>query len=143
MKTGRAVEKKNGKTKVKRTCKNISENTLFLKSYRVFFLNFRIVKLLRINQTPKVMTLDEIMQQLQQLGHESIKKVLVKHGAREPFFGVKVEDLKKIVKRVKTDYPLSLELYNTGNSDAMYLAGLIADPSKMTRQNLNQWVEKT
>jgi len=79
---------------------------------------------------------------LKQNGHESIKKGLVKHGAREPFFGVKVEDLKKIVKRVKTDYPLSLELYNTGNSDAMYLAGLIADPSKMTREDLNNWVEK-
>jgi len=79
---------------------------------------------------------------LQQLGNESTKKVLVKHGAREPFYGVKVEDLKKIVKKVKTDYPLSLELYNTGNSDAMYLAGLIADPIKMTRDDLNNWVEK-
>jgi len=88
------------------------------------------------------MTLNEIMQQLQQSGNEGTKKVLVKHGAREPFYGVKVEDLKKIVKKVKTDYPLSLELYNTGNSDAMYLAGLIADPIKMTREDLNDWVEK-
>ena len=88
------------------------------------------------------MTLDEIIQQLQKFGNESTKKVLVKHGAREPFYGVKVEDLKKIVKKVKTDYPLSLELYNTGNSDAMYLAGLIADPGKMTRDDLNDWVEK-
>ena len=88
------------------------------------------------------MNLNEIMQQLQQSGHESIKKVLVKHGAREPFFGVKVEDLKKIAKKVKTDYALSLELYNTGNSDAMYLAGLIADPIKMTREELNDWAEK-
>lgn len=88
------------------------------------------------------MELKEVMQQLQQYGQESIKKVLVKHGAREPFFGVKVEDLKKIVKKVKTNYPLSLELYNTGNSDAMYLAGLIADPGKMTHNDLNNWVEK-
>ncbi len=70
------------------------------------------------------------------------KKYLVKHGAREPFFGVKVEDLKKIQKKVKSDYQLSLELYNTGNSDAMYLAGLIADPSKMSRDDLNDWVKK-
>lgn len=88
------------------------------------------------------MAVNEIMQQLQQLGNESTKKVLVKHGAREPFFGVKIEDLKKIVKKTKTDYPLSLELYNTGNSDAMYLAGLIADPIKMSRKDLNEWVEK-
>jgi 3-methyladenine DNA glycosylase AlkD len=88
------------------------------------------------------MTLNEIMKQLQQMGNESIKKVLINHGAKEPFFGVKVEDLKKIQKKIKTDYQLSLELYNTGNSDAMYLAGLIADPMKMTREDLNLWVEK-
>jgi 3-methyladenine DNA glycosylase AlkD len=82
------------------------------------------------------------MQQLQQLGNESTKKVLIKHGAREPFFGVKIEELKKIQKKVKSDYPLSLELYDTGNSDAMYLAGLITDPMKMTRENLNNWAEK-
>ena len=88
------------------------------------------------------MTLSETMIQLQQYGSESIKKVFVKHGAREPFFGVKVEDLKKIQKKIKMDYTLSLELYETGNSDAMYLAGLIADPLKMTHDDLNNWVEK-
>ncbi len=55
---------------------------------------------------------------------------------------MKVEDLKKIQKKIKSDYPLSLELYNTGNSDAMHLAGLIADPIKMTREDLNNWAEK-
>lgn len=89
-----------------------------------------------------IMTLNDIMQQLQQFGNENTKKVLVKHGAHEPFYGVKVEDLKKIQKKIKSDYPLSLELFNTGNSDAMYLAGLIADPAKMTRDDLNHWVEK-
>jgi 3-methyladenine DNA glycosylase AlkD len=89
-----------------------------------------------------VMTVSEIMTQLQQFGNESIKNTLVKHGAREPFFGVKVEDLKKIQKKIKSDYSLSLELFNTGNSDAMYLAGLIADAGKMTRENLNDWATK-
>jgi 3-methyladenine DNA glycosylase AlkD len=87
------------------------------------------------------MTVNEIMQQLQQMGSESTKKVLVKHGAKEPFFGVKIEDLKKIVKKTKANNPLALELYNTGNSDAMYLAGLMADPSMMTRENLNHWAK--
>lgn len=88
------------------------------------------------------MEINEIMQQLQQFGQPGIKKIFLNHGAREPFFGVKVEDLKKIQKKIKTDYPLSLELYNTGNSDAMYLAGLIADPVKMTRVDLNNWADK-
>ena len=82
------------------------------------------------------MTTHEIMSQLEAMGNESTKKTLMKHGAREPFFGVKVEDLKKIVKIVKKDYKLSLELYATGNSDAMYLAGLIADEKKMKKEML-------
>lgn len=88
------------------------------------------------------MTTDEVMQQLKAMGNESIKNTLTRHGAREPFFGVKVEDLKKIQKKIKQNYSLSLELFNTGNSDAMYLAGLISDPHKMTRDDLQLWVRQ-
>jgi 3-methyladenine DNA glycosylase AlkD len=84
----------------------------------------------------------EIIVELQSLGKESIKKVLVKHGAQEPFFGVKVEDLKKIQKRIKQDYQLALDLYATGISDAMYLAGLIADDARMTKQDLRRWAKQ-
>lgn len=87
------------------------------------------------------MTTIEILEELKFYGSESIKKIFVKHGAKEPFFGVKVSDLKIIQKKVKKNYELSLELYDTGNSDAMYLAGLIADDKKMTKENLNHWVK--
>jgi 3-methyladenine DNA glycosylase AlkD len=85
------------------------------------------------------MSAQEIVAELKALGSESIKKVLVKHGAREPFFGVKVEHLKKIQKRIKKDYRLALDLYDTGISDAMYLAGLIADDAQMTKKDLQRW----
>lgn len=87
------------------------------------------------------MTATEILQQLEALGSEKIKKVLMRHGAREPFFGVKVGDMKTIVKRVKKNHELSLALYDTGNSDAMYLAGLIADEKRITPDDLRHWVE--
>jgi hypothetical protein len=86
-------------------------------------------------------TAAEIVAELQKLGSESIKRVLVKHGAREPFFGVKVEDLKKIQKRVKKDHALALALFDTGIGDAQYLAGLIADPPQMTRAQLQKWAK--
>jgi 3-methyladenine DNA glycosylase AlkD len=82
-----------------------------------------------------------IIKELQGLGSESIKKVLSKHGAKEPFYGVKVEELKKFQKRIKVDYELALELYKSGISDAMYLAGLISDPPKMTKADLQQWAD--
>lgn len=88
------------------------------------------------------MTAQEIMKELETLGSASIKKVFLNHGAKEPFFGVKVGDLKKIQKRIKKDYQLALDLYDTGNSDAMYLAGLIADDEKMTKKDLKRWVDK-
>jgi 3-methyladenine DNA glycosylase AlkD len=87
------------------------------------------------------MTAQEIVKQLESLGQDSYKKVLLNHGIQEPCFGVKVEELKKIQKRIKKDYQLALELYDTGIYDAMYLAGLIADDLKMTRQDLRHWVE--
>jgi 3-methyladenine DNA glycosylase AlkD len=78
------------------------------------------------------MTAEEVVAELKALGNEQTKKTLLKHGATEPFFGVKVEDLKKVLKTVKGNHPLALELYDTGISDAMYLAGLLADPAKRT-----------
>ena len=89
------------------------------------------------------MTANEILEELSQYGSEQSKKILKRHGAREPFYGVKIADLKsKFVKKIKKNYELSLDLYATGNSDAMYLAGLIADPEKMTKNQLNDWVDK-
>jgi hypothetical protein len=87
-------------------------------------------------------TATEIMAELQSLGNENIKKILLKHGVKEPFFGVKIEHLKPIQKRVKVDYQLAKDLYATGNADAMYLAGLIADDKKMTKTELQQWAEQ-
>lgn len=88
------------------------------------------------------MDLQTVMAELEKKGSPSIKKVLLKHGVKEPFFGVKVEDLKVIQKQVKKDYQLSKELYATGNADAMYLAGLIADEKKMTKADLSTWVKQ-
>ena len=85
---------------------------------------------------------EQIMKELEALGSATTKRVLLKHGAKEPLFAVKVGDLKPIQKRIKQNYALALGLYATGNSDAMYLAGLIADDMKMTREDLNRWAEQ-
>ncbi len=82
------------------------------------------------------------MKQLAAKGSESTKKVLLKHGVKEPFFGVKIEELKKIQKVIRKDYQLAKDLYATGNADAMYLAGLIADDEKMTKKDLQDWIKK-
>ncbi|TXT35519.1 MAG: hypothetical protein FD138_1316 [Planctomycetota bacterium] len=87
------------------------------------------------------MTAAEIVKQLKPLGSEGYRKILRNHGVPEPMFGVKIEELKKIQKRVKRDYQLALDLYDTGIYDARYLAGLIADDVKMTKKDLCHWLE--
>ena len=87
------------------------------------------------------MTATEIVKQLKSLGTDGYKKILRNHGVQEPIFGVKIEELKKIQKRVKQDYQLALDLYDTGIYDARYLAGLIADDLKMTKKDLRRWLE--
>jgi len=88
------------------------------------------------------MTAQEILAEIKPLGSDSYRKVLFNHGIPEPCYGVKVEELKKIQKRVKMNYRLALDLFDTGVYDAMYLAGLIADDAKMTKKDLQHWADK-
>ena len=81
------------------------------------------------------MITNEIMKDLEAFGNEQTKRTHSRHGATGNFFGVKVGDMKKIVKKVKKDHQLSLELYATGNGDAMYLAGLIADEKAISKED--------
>ncbi|MBC7861942.1 MAG: DNA alkylation repair protein [Bacteroidia bacterium] len=89
------------------------------------------------------MTSKEILKDLKANGIESYKNTLLKHGAKEPFYGVKIEYMKSaFVKKIKKNHELSLELYDSGISDAMYLAGLIADEKKITKKQLRHWADK-
>jgi 3-methyladenine DNA glycosylase AlkD len=87
------------------------------------------------------MTTAEIVARLKAMGNEGTAKVLRNHGAHEPCLGVKISDMKPLQKQIKKDYMLSLELYDTGIYDAMYLAGLIAEPELMTKKDLTGWVK--
>lgn len=87
------------------------------------------------------MTAKDIVAELKKFANAQTKKTWMNHGAQEPCLGVKIADMKKIQKRVKMDYQLALDLYDTGIADAMYLAGLIADDAKMTRKDLQKWIE--
>ena len=88
------------------------------------------------------MTTQQIMDELKKKGSDTIKRIFLNHGAKEPLFGVKVADLKIIQKKVKKDHQLAMELYSTGHHEAMYLAGLIADESKMSKKDIHGWAEK-
>jgi 3-methyladenine DNA glycosylase AlkD len=87
------------------------------------------------------MTAQQVLAELAKLGSEQTKKTLLRHGATEPLFGVKIGDTKPLQKRLKGDHDLALALFDTGNYDAMYFAGLIADPPRMTKAQLKKWAK--
>ncbi|HEY1107688.1 MAG TPA: DNA alkylation repair protein, partial [Opitutaceae bacterium] len=90
---------------------------------------------------PSSMTLDEVMAALAAKGNETTKRTLMKHGAKEPFFGVRIGDMKPIHKKIRGEQDLAIQLFATGNGDAQYLAGMIADGRKMTAAQLRAWAK--
>jgi 3-methyladenine DNA glycosylase AlkD len=87
------------------------------------------------------MNATEALAELEKLGNESTRKTLLRHGAREPLFGVKIGDMQKLRKQIKVDHQLALDLFDSGNYDAMYFAHLIADDARMTKTHLRKWVK--
>lgn len=87
------------------------------------------------------MTFEDIMQKLKEMGSEQTKNVYANHGVKEPYFGVKIGDLKKLVKFVKKDQELALNLYDSENHDAMYLAGLSVNPKLISKDTLEKWAK--
>jgi 3-methyladenine DNA glycosylase AlkD len=88
------------------------------------------------------MKLDEVMARLEEMENEQTRNTWTRHGAQGSFYGVKIGDMKKLVKQVKKDQELARSLYETGNFDAMYLAGLTVDPKKIEKDTLKNWVKK-
>lgn len=82
----------------------------------------------------------KLIEQLKILSLESYRNTLRKHGAQEPVFGVKIEEMKKLMKPYKYDLAFACALFDTGIYDAQYMAGLLADGSQMSVAQLQHWV---
>ena len=87
------------------------------------------------------MTLKQVMNALADYGNEGTKRIHISHGAIEPLYGVKIGDMKKLLKKVGKHYELAKELYDTGNADARYFAALCADETRMTKAVMRKWAK--
>ncbi|MEH7389914.1 DNA alkylation repair protein [Bacillus sp. JJ1503] len=87
------------------------------------------------------MDFETVMQELEALGKERTKKIYISNGAHEPVFGVATGAMKPISKKIKINQHLAEELFATGNYDAMYFAGIIADPKAMTESDFDRWID--
>jgi hypothetical protein len=87
------------------------------------------------------MNFESVMQELEALGKERTKKMYMSNGAHEPLFGVATGAMKPIAKKIGIDQALAEELYATGNYDAMYFAGIIANPNEMSESDYDRWMD--
>ncbi|SFH96118.1 MULTISPECIES: DNA alkylation repair protein [unclassified Bacillus (in: firmicutes)] len=87
------------------------------------------------------MDFETVMQELEALSKERTKKMYISNGAHEPLFGVATGVMKPIAKKIKINQRLAEELYSTGNYDAMYFAGIIANPKAMSESDFDRWMD--
>jgi len=57
-------------------------------------------------------------------------------------YGVKFGDMAKLVREIKQDHALALELWDSGNHDARVLATMIADPDQLTAKTFTAWIKE-
>lgn len=89
---------------------------------------------------PSLMTAPDVLQRLESLGDEKMRRINQRHGAGENHFGVKMADLRAIAKEIKTDHALGLELWATGNLEARFVATLIMRPKELSDEQLESIV---
>ena len=78
------------------------------------------------------MTLDEALARLKALRNDGTYANNEKNGAAGQQFGVKHGDIRTVAKEIKSDHALAMQLWDTGNIDARYLAILILKPKALS-----------
>lgn len=87
------------------------------------------------------MTFEEVISELEVLGNERLKKRYIASAAHEPLFGVATGAMKPLFRKTGINQALAEQLYATGNYDAMYFAGMIADPRAMNEADFDRWMQ--
>ena len=86
------------------------------------------------------MTLEETLRQLEALGNAKVRAQNAKSGAGEDQFGVSLGDIRVVAKKIRTNHPLALSLWDTGNVDAQFLATLLIQPTNLSADEMNRMV---
>lgn len=86
------------------------------------------------------MTKKQALDALEALGSERMREQNAKRGAGDNQYGVRRGDVRALAKKIKTNHPLALELWDTGNIDARFLSVLLMKPAELSAQELDKMV---
>ena len=86
-------------------------------------------------------TVDEVMQELQAKAKPGNVEGMARFAlVGDLRMGVSVPDMRKIAKSIGKNHQLALDLWDTGVPEGMIVAGMIAEPEKLTEQQMEDWV---
>ena len=86
------------------------------------------------------MTLSDTLKHLQALGDDKVRARNSSNGAGDNQFGVKLGDIRKVAKKLKTNHELAMELWETGNIEARLLATLVIEPETLSADEMDRMV---
>jgi 3-methyladenine DNA glycosylase AlkD len=91
----------------------------------------------RTQKDPRV---TRLLEDLRAMGSERDRAGMARFGINvRKAFGVSVEELRKVAKRLGTDHALALALWDTGNHEARLLAAFVDDPAAVTPVQMEDW----
>ena len=86
-------------------------------------------------------TVEDVLEQLKDKAKSDQLQGMSRFGiVGDQRMGVSVPDMRKIAKGVGKDHQLALELWDTGIPEAMIVAGMVAEPDKLTEAQMEAWV---
>ena len=86
------------------------------------------------------MTLSDTLEHLKALGDDKVRMRNSRNGAGDNQYGVKLSDIRKVAKTLKSNHQLAIELWKTGNIDARFLATLVIEPEALSAAEMDQMV---
>lgn len=87
------------------------------------------------------MNAKEILAGLKKAGKAQTAAIYKRHGAGNNVFGTLTSEIVKFQKKIKTDHPLAMELWKTGNAEARILALQVADAAKVTAADAERFIK--
>jgi len=86
------------------------------------------------------MSIKEILEELKNLGSEKLRSINSKNGIGDKQFGVKMGDIRKIAKKIKSNHELGLALWESEYFEAQMLAILIIKPKELSSEKLESMI---
>jgi len=89
-----------------------------------------------------MISVDEVLRRLKVEARPEQLEGMARYGiVVENRLGVSIPGLRKLAKEIGKNHDLALDLWKTGVSDAMILASLVAEPNKLTGEQMEEWVK--